>query len=624
MNLLKVRSAQRSNRQTGAADGLWRSILRVFQDRSARRGPQIRVCTLGDSFQIWPEEDFKSLFGNLGHFYYAANASNVALAGGATLDSYSPGAAQMAKWGTGAWYNIPTSGTAIFGDTTTIGCLMKIYYVKESGAGTFKVETDQNNAGSWTTESASVDASNGSNDIGVVTVTKTSALNYRIRITGLTGSVKILSAAIMENPQSPGSRAGGAYCMPLGNGGGTPTDWNAVGQTQYSAILGDWNPHLIIVKSDDAAAGADGWAANWATLYTKLRTAAPNADFVIVGTHPTHGAPDPAIDPTGSDDFFRKWCSEYDALFVDVRKGFPAYSSATAAFYLESYPNGYHLAEKTGAALMRGMIWRALLPFFTDPTRYGSDPLLPDAGWAFHSGVKGFISSVLSIVNPQARSSETVLRFAASEGSNSIYGGGIDIGCTRKGQSFNGGKFFIGKDDGSAVGICGYPGIWFADFGFSPFTVGRQPCAWLESMPANSGLVGHAVVGLVGQTANLVEYRTGGSLSSSGTLAAGFDKDTVQFAAKTLTASGTTGAATINKACGRVNFAAAATSLVVTNSLVKARASATVGSTILLTVLGNDATMTSARYSIAADGAFTIYPNAAPTGEVSVEFYVIN
>ena len=86
---------------------------------------------------------------------------------------------------------------------------------------------------------------------------------------------------------------------------------------------------------------------------------------------------------------------------------------------------------------------------------------------------------------------------------------------------------------------------------------------------------------------------------------------------KTVTAAGTTGARTISKNAGSVNFAAAATSLVVTNSLV------TTSSIIVATVATNDATMKSVQ-AVAAAGSFTLYANAAATAETRVNFLVIN
>lgn len=86
---------------------------------------------------------------------------------------------------------------------------------------------------------------------------------------------------------------------------------------------------------------------------------------------------------------------------------------------------------------------------------------------------------------------------------------------------------------------------------------------------------------------------------------------------KTITTPGTTGAVTINKTTGRVNFAAAATSLVVTNSL------ATANSICHVTKATNDATMRLGA-CVAAAGNFTIYADVAPAAETAVNFTITN
>lgn len=86
---------------------------------------------------------------------------------------------------------------------------------------------------------------------------------------------------------------------------------------------------------------------------------------------------------------------------------------------------------------------------------------------------------------------------------------------------------------------------------------------------------------------------------------------------KTITAGGTTGAQTINKTSGSVNFAAAATSLVVTNSLC------TTSSVIHCTIATNDATAANVK-AVAAAGSFTIYLSTAPTAETRVNFLLTN
>lgn len=84
----------------------------------------------------------------------------------------------------------------------------------------------------------------------------------------------------------------------------------------------------------------------------------------------------------------------------------------------------------------------------------------------------------------------------------------------------------------------------------------------------------------------------------------------------TETTAGTTGDQTIDKISGTVNFAAAATSLVVTNNKV------TTSSIVLAVVRTNDATLKSVQV-VPTSGSFTIYANAAATAETSVGFFVV-
>ncbi len=118
-------------------------------------------------------------------------------------------------------------------------------------------------------------------------------------------------------------------------------------------------------------------------------------------------------------------------------------------------------------------------------------------------------------------------------------------------------------------------------------------------------------------TARALDIQTDGTarISISSTGATTFTGDV--SLTKTITAVGTTGAQTINKSSGAVNFAAAATSLVVTNSLV------TVNSIILISKATND---TTARLGavVAAAGSFTIYMDVAPVAETRVNFILTN
>jgi hypothetical protein len=85
----------------------------------------------------------------------------------------------------------------------------------------------------------------------------------------------------------------------------------------------------------------------------------------------------------------------------------------------------------------------------------------------------------------------------------------------------------------------------------------------------------------------------------------------------TITAPGTTGARTINKPTGKVNFAAGATSLVVTNSLC------TANSIVLVNQQSLDASMVACN-AIPDAGFFTLIAVGTPAAEVKVGFMVIN
>lgn len=82
------------------------------------------------------------------------------------------------------------------------------------------------------------------------------------------------------------------------------------------------------------------------------------------------------------------------------------------------------------------------------------------------------------------------------------------------------------------------------------------------------------------------------------------------------TNTGTVGAVTINKAAGRVNIAAAGTSVVVTNSLV------TANSLIFCTIATNDATA-QIKNVVAGAGTFTITVIAV-TAQTAINFFVVS
>jgi hypothetical protein len=103
--------------------------------------------------------------------------------------------------------------------------------------------------------------------------------------------------------------------------------------------------------------------------------------------------------------------------------------------------------------------------------------------------------------------------------------------------------------------------------------------------------------------------------NASGSLGAASDGWTKLYIDYTNTA--TVGAVTINKAAGRVNIAAAGTTVTVTNSLCTANAH------IFCNVANNDTTASSA-HATAAAGSFTITLNTAATAQIAVDFFIVS
>lgn len=199
----------------------------------------------------------------------------------------------------------------------------------------------------------------------------------------------------------------------------------------------------------------------------------------------------------------------------------------------------------------------------------------------------------------------------------------------------NGGEYISLKAPGNLAGPTDYtlPGTYPGSNGFvlSSDTTGNL--SWVSNGAAAAGSAGYVqfnVAGSLGSdstftfndatdTLSVSNLDVGVDVGIAGDLGVngGLTVDGDVALAKTITAGGTTGAQTINKTAGSVNFAAAATSLVVTNNLV------TTNSVVIATIATNDTTFTSVQ-AVAGAGSFTLYANAAATAETRVNFLVIN
>lgn len=120
----------------------------------------------------------------------------------------------------------------------------------------------------------------------------------------------------------------------------------------------------------------------------------------------------------------------------------------------------------------------------------------------------------------------------------------------------------------------------------------------------------NALWGMDQQTAGIMPYANGSSDIGSSTR--GYKRFYIDY-----TNTATVGAVTINKTAGRVNIAAAGTSVVVTNSLCTAAAK------VFAMVCNADATAY-VKNVVPAAGSFTIELGAAATAETAINFFIVN
>lgn len=192
-------------------------------------------------------------------------------------------------------------------------------------------------------------------------------------------------------------------------------------------------------------------------------------------------------------------------------------------------------------------------------------------------------------------------------------------------------------DNVSASDLTGFMdmGITSSAYAQAAYAITGSNEAYLfGSAPAGAGKTGDMVIATDSTgSANSIWFGTGGFASLAnrragfvganfrpyanascglGVAGIGFTKLYMDY-----TNTGTIGAVTINKAAGRVNVAAAATSVVVTNSLC------TAASHVMATISQNDGTAV-LKNVVPAAGSFTINLNAAATANTSVDFFIIN
>jgi len=195
---------------------------------------------------------------------------------------------------------------------------IKVYYVKEAGAGTFKLQVD----GVDVVGFESVSAVGGG--LGIATLAPTLGA-HTVKLVGLTGSVRVIGVGFEDTTIS------GYVAINVSKGGLGLNEalGSATARANLAAFIADVAPTVISHEMKENAAWYDEGLRRELGIFT---TSAPAADIVLVATPETG---DPA--PTGIPEqnaILRALAAEYGVLVFDADKAFGPYSDAlTAGFY---------------------------------------------------------------------------------------------------------------------------------------------------------------------------------------------------------------------------------------------------------------------------------------------------
>ena len=233
---------------------------------------------------------------------------------------------------------------------------LKIFYIKESGAGTLNIT----NAGSTV---ASASAADATTQLGILTHTKTLG-QVVTTITATGGPVRVWFGHYVNG------RAGVDFWASLGAGGITPTQMlqTATSRAILQAALTEIGPDLVTFSIDDDF-GAGAYDTALSQLFTVLDNGAPIADKLFIGPQ-----------PRASSDSTRKLSNERlrreistrggPYLFYDTYRIMGTYAEMTAALGSD---DGVH-SSPVCAALGAAAIFQ-VLGLDTDLAGFSSAPI---------------------------------------------------------------------------------------------------------------------------------------------------------------------------------------------------------------------------------------------------------
>lgn len=228
-------------------------------------------------------------------------------------------------WINGAHYVLPSGGNIIFqqGGGRAICTKIQLFYIKEPGAGAFKVQT-RNTGGAYVDEVgyASVDASDSSIGVGVITLTKAYGA-WDMNVVGLNGTCRFVGAAYEDEIE-------GGICVYQFDVGGLPlATSNQTPLPIKSAVLNAIGLDACFMEFKDGSTFSGDfaeWMSFWSGNITKP------VDWVFIGTSPeeveqTSGSKD----AVNNNAVLRAYAEANDSIYFDGYTPLRSWAEVNAA-----------------------------------------------------------------------------------------------------------------------------------------------------------------------------------------------------------------------------------------------------------------------------------------------------
>lgn len=279
--------------------------------------------------------------GNIVGVYFTGSSRSVT--NNASTGTITESTTAYDAWPTGIVSSFATGATRTYGvgGAAFTSNKIKVYYVKEAGAGTFKLQVDGVDAVGF----ENVSAVGTLGELGIATITPTLGA-HTVTVVNLTGTVRIIGVGFENTTLSgiiPVSVYKGGLELPDAVGA-------ASARSNYQAFVADVQPTVITQEMKE---GTSTFDANLTLLLDIFKNGSPSSDVVLIAS-PAIG--NDLTDEQGQQNtILRAKAAEYGYAVFDADKAFGTYEDALArGFYTAGDAVHYNTAGKDFLANLFG------------------------------------------------------------------------------------------------------------------------------------------------------------------------------------------------------------------------------------------------------------------------------